>query len=350
MSRAPALDTPLQYAAPVTAQARGYASDGDLISAYRKGRFARSWWLGPRLVSGQLASAEGAGLWKTVERLPTTAPDTLFPALEAAGVHHPASYADAYHQLAPKVEWRPAIYNRIFEGWSGGPWSEARRVGEFRGRWYRYDLRQAYRWAATLGLPEPSTYRLRPRYVDAPGLWLAELKAPRPDLPNCFHGVTPVVVSTEEIEVYGLRVKVWRGVTWERVTGPEYVERTLERLPCPREAGRAFWGRWIARDPLVVRTAAKEWQLTTNPWRHFIWGWLIVGRVRLRVWQAAPEAAHVYVDEIVVPHQLPLTEDRLGAWRPKSEYPDGITVHRTGHFGPRRGTPSMQTGEPRNAA
>lgn len=341
---------PLAYGRFVEPEARGYATGEGLMGAYQAGRLARSWWLGPRLVSGQAVSAEGRGLWKATERLPTGTPETLLPALEAAGVHHPASYADAYHQLAPRSTMLRAGWNRLFEWWPGGPWAEAKLTGELRGRWYRYDLRQAYRWAATLGLPVPDTFRFRRRWIDAPGLWVGELLDVRPDLPAIFRRTPPVVMSTEEIVQYGVRFHAWRGVTWERTHPADYVERTLALLPCPNESGRAYWGRWISRDPLVCKTAGRTWELKANPWRNFVWGWLIVGRVRLRVWEVAAEAAHVYVDEVVLPHPLPETPDVLGSWRPKEEYPDGLTVHRVGSFGPRDGPPSMQTGVPRDAA
>lgn len=344
--------SPLRYGGDVLPGERGYAFGARMMAAWRAGKFGRSWWLGPRLVSAQATAAEGKGMWKAVERFPVADPDTLLPALEAVGVHHPASYADCYHQLAPRMERLPAVYNRQFERWPGGPWEEARQTGRLPGRWYRYDMRQAYRWASTLGLPDASTYRLRRRKVDGPGLWLFELTGPaRSDLPPIFRGPAPLVVSTEDIETYKLVGRVWRGVTWERTLPADYVEATLQRLPCPKEAGRAYWGRWIARDPLVVKTDAKTWELKVNPFRHLIWGWLIVARVRARVWEAsAGKAAHIYVDEVVLPEPLPDQGDFLGAWRPKAEYPNGVTIYRTGHFGPTDGPPAMQTGVIANVA
>jgi len=339
----------LLYGREVVKGRAGYADGDALFAAYKAGRLARSWWLGPRLVSGQATATEGKGLWKAVERLPTDVPETLLPALERAGVKHPASFADCYHQLAPPTRILRATYNRLFEWWPGGPWSEARLPGAHRGAWYRYDLRQAYRWAATVGLPMTDTLQVERRLSDRPGLWVGHITSDTAHLPSVFRSTDPVVMSTEEIAGYKVTFRVWRGVTWRRTHDERYVERTLAKLPCPNEAGRAYWGRWIAKDPLIVKTAAREWSLKINPFRNYIWGWLIVGRVRLRVWEAAGDAAHVYVDEIVVPHKMPATADTLGSWRPKAEYPDGITVYRTGHWGPTRGAPAMQTGEQRHA-
>lgn len=343
-------DLALVYGANVVPGRAGYADGAALFEAYHGGRFARSWWLGSRLVSAQATAAEGKGMWKAAERLPTPVPDELLPALAAAGVHHPASFADCYHQLAPRTPILRATYSRLFEWWPGGPWAEAKITGELRGHWYRYDLRQAYRWAATLGLPDPDGFEVTRNWRDRPGLWVAEIEGPVAHLPAVFRTPGPVVLSSEEIDAYKLRVRVYRGVVWRREHPADYVERTLQRLPCPNEAGRAYWGRWIARDPLLVKTAAREWSLRINPFRNFIWGWLIVGRVRLRVWEAAADAAHVYVDEILVPERRDAEADTLGSWRPKADYPDGVTIHRTGHWGPRRGPAIMHTGEKRNAS
>jgi len=141
---------------------------------------------------------------------------------------------------------------------------------------------------------------------------------------------------------------VLRGVEWEQETHPRYVEDVLDKLPCAKQSGRAYWGRWIARDPLVCWTPKREWTMR-NVHANFVWGWLIVGRVRLRLWEVAREAVHLYVDECVVPHELPVG-DAPGEWHLKEIYPHGVRVLRTGAFGPARGPLSMQTGVARATA
>lgn len=79
-----------------------------------------------------------------------------------------------------------------------------------------------------------------------------------------------------------------------------------------------------------------------NASQNFVWGWLIVGRVRLRMWEVAREAAHVYVDEVLVPHELP-TAFGVGHWHLKETYPRGVFVNRTGWYGSRRAS-TMHTG------
>ncbi len=343
--------TELLYTDSVVSGAAGYAPTSKLVEAWQQGRAARVWKLGVRIVSLQLNKANGRGLWKSAERLPLESPGPMLDALESVGVNHPSSFADCYHQLAPRSAPLPYTLNGIFTWWPGGPWEEARQTGNHRGNWYRYDLVSAYRWAATLGLPDPESYHVveRPIPPTMPGLWMYEptIKAQsRRDLPIVYRRASRIVLTTEEIDAYGISGKVIRGVTWTRTLPGNFVERTLQKLPCAKEAGRAYWGRWIGRDRLSCWTANKEWALP-NLTSHFVWGWLIVGRVRFRVWENAERASHVYVDEVVVPHTM-ATGTQAGDWHLKEHYPQGVNVYRTGWYGGRGKAPAMQTGVSRN--
>ena len=160
------------------------------------------------------------------------------------------------------------------------------------------------------------------------------------------------VASTEELVAYGVEpLRVRYGLTWTRTLAPGWVDRVLGRLPPPvaKAAGRAYWGRWAGRDPLVCQmgTDGKRWQLR-NVFQHLVWAWTLVSRVRLRLWQERAETAHCYVDELVTRREL-RTGTRPGDWNLKATYPDGIVVHRTGWWGAQRGRPAMRTGEPKVA-
>lgn len=340
--------SPTLWGDQVVVGANGYAPRGALQSAYDGGHVAMSWWLGPRLSSVRL---KGGGIWKARERMEPLPqgvdPDRWLRAIESAGVKHPSSYADCYHQLAPPSPRLQYTFNGLFSDWAGGPWSEARMTGSFRGPWWRYDLRSAYRWASTLGLPDPGGFVVqRGGQAQDGGLWWLQLRGRTNHLPSIFRGDRPVVMSTEEIETYQVQHDVIRGVTWSTMLGRDYVETTLKKLPCSKESGRAYWGRWVARDPLRVETSEREWQVP-NMAANYIWGWLIVGRVRAQMWKSAQRAAHVYVDEVVVPHELP-TGESDGDWHLKEAYPRGVTVHRTGWYAGRAAdAPTMQTGIPR---
>lgn len=342
----------LLYGDDVIHGARGYASGPALMQAFERQECARSWWLGTSPVSIELAKEYGGGTWKRSDRFRLDRPAEQLGELAALGIDHPSSYSDVYwtqHETLYKAKPVPlrSTYNKIFDWWAGGPWSEARMIGRLPGAWYRYDLRSAYRWAATQRLPDPSTYVVRSKMGSAPGVWVVEPLERRIDVAPALRGTGLMVLSSEEIDAMKFRCKIVRGVTWEKTLPWDYIERILETLPCPKECGRAYWGRFIGRDPLIVRTPTREWSLRRNPWQNMAWGWLIVGRVRLRVWQAsAGRAAHVYVDEMVVPFQLPgeMIGDAPGQWREKRRYPRGVDIVRTGHFGPADGPPDMYTG------
>lgn len=322
----------------------GYTYASNLTRAWTKGQLSRMWLLGTRPVSGQLAAKQGGGLWKGLDRMPKLTTE-LLDRLENVGVSHPSSYSDCYHQLAPTVRRVKHSYNGMFNWWSGGAWEEALKPGVYKGQWKRYDIRSAYRWASTLGLPDVATFRAWKRYrypENVNGLWVGYVE-PRKDLPNVFRSATaPVVISSEELRAYRIQLDVLYGVTWESTLGANYIGDVLDRLPCAKDAGRAYWGRWIARDPLICKTPNKTWKLQ-NRTANFVWGWLLVGRVRLRLWKRAQYAVHVYVDEVVVPHDLP-TGPNVGDWHLKETYPNGIAVKRTGWYAPLGGIPVMQTG------
>lgn len=329
--------TALLYGEDVVSGASGYASVTSLVTAQHNGWAARAWALGSRPVCLQLNKTHGGGYWKDMSRFPLTDPTDTLTKCAALGVPHPSSWGALYHKLAPKLPRIRWTLNGMFAFWAGGPWSEALRVGDFKGGWYRYDLISAYRWAAQQGLPDPATYRAVSRRTgdECGGLWVCFLDEPRPDLPSTLtmHGRDrPIVLSSEEIERYDVRVRILRGITWSRTLPATYVDDTLHATKWfSKETGRAYWGRWIARDPLHCWTPGKQWALR-NPFAQLALGWVIVGRVRLRVWEASRGAAHVYVDEVVTPYPLE-TGDQPGDWHLKEIYPRGVTVKRTGHFG-----------------
>jgi hypothetical protein len=239
--------------------------------------------------------------------------------------------------------------NQIFSWWPGGPWQEARVTGKFYGKHYRYDLTSAYRWAATLGLPDVTTFTVwkdhpDPRAVD--GLWVVALhQLDQMRVPALLAGGGPVVVSSDDLRLYDIQpARIYRGVTWTKTLAPDFVEKTLMQLPCAKQSGRAYWGRWITRDRLTCKTANNEWSLP-NLATNFIWGFLIISRVRARVWQVAQQALHVYVDEVILPYEI-ATGTNIGDWQLKETYEHGVEVKGTGWLGTPSGATIMRTGFP----
>lgn len=328
--------------------ADGYAPRIELDKAYAQGHFSVSWWQGGQIMSGKLKADVGGGLWKNRNRFMPRMTDALLADLEMVGVRQPASYGSCFHALQKSPRVRHTI-NNVFSWWPGGPWQEALATGKHMGKFYRYDLCSAYRWASTLGLPDTTTLKVWEGYSDprdVNGLWCLTLD-PRDwaRVPTLFQGQGPVVMSSEDLRLYDIYpAKVHRGVTWDRLLAGDYVENVLAQLPCPKQVGRAYWGRWIARDRLECRNSTgKRWELP-NVVANFVWGFLIIARVRGKVWESSKQALHVYVDEVIVPYELP-TGEALGDWRLK-EVHNGIEVCGTGWYGTLAGNRIMHTGVP----
>ena len=73
------------------------------------------------------------------------------------GVPRPSGYGDVFHErfFSPRVGWS---VNAPFAPVFAGGWQEALSPGAHIGTYRRYDMRSAYLWAATLGLPDTTTY------------------------------------------------------------------------------------------------------------------------------------------------------------------------------------------------
>lgn len=299
-------------------------------------------------MSGQIRADLGGGMWKSENRFRPPLNMELLGNLATLGIRQPASYGSCYHALAfnPRVSH---TINRIFAWWPGGPWQEARATGKFYGKHYRYDLCSAYRWAATLGLPDTRSFRVWKNHPDpraVEGLWVVALRqTDAMRVPSLLSGPGPVVVSSEDLRLYDLvPARIYRGVTWTETLAGDYVEKTLTQLPCAKQSGRAYWGRWITRDRLTCKTANNEWSLP-NLATNFIWGFLIISRVRARVWTVSQQALHVYVDEVIVPHEIE-TGPNIGDWHLKEVYETGVDVRGTGWLGTTTGATIMHTGLP----
>jgi hypothetical protein len=108
-----------------------------------------------------------------------------------------------------------------------------------------------------------------------------------------------------------------------------------------KSMSRGFWGLFAMRRPVIGASYAggervKKWTIK-NRFQHMPWATLITHRVMRRVWRATREAdAVVYVDSVVVPHQLEAhgidVSNALGAWRRVESFPNGIFVAAPGQW------------------
>lgn len=253
-----------------------------------------------------------------------------------AGIVMPSSYGAFFHARYNSPRLSGAV--RRATGWEvpGGWEALLVREGKYPGAWHRYDIRSAYLWAMREGLPETKTYAYtekRHSKLAACYLMQCEPCADAP-YPYCEGGKLPA--CDWEIDAYGLKGKIFYGVTWTANTDVDAMDRAITQWPQWKHISRAFWGRWIGA-PLECRTydklgnVARAWQLPSvlsNP----IWAHLIIGRVRYRVWQVVMSGpcARVYIDSVTTQTTLKLG-DSIGDWRIEETY-NGINVQGINHI------------------
>jgi hypothetical protein len=248
------------------------------------------------------------------------------------GVPRPSGYADVFHEKfsSPRVNYS---VNALLAPCFAGGWQQALKIGRHPGVYYKYDMRSAYLWAATFGLPDTRTYTRSLRPSSKPGLYRVHLLEGAEGAPFPFNrGDVECLATSEEIETYGLRIgRIIDGVTWSRMTNPTKMLDAIYSVSTWKQAGRSFWGRWAQRERIECYAHGKKWvipNLALNvPWAH-----LIVSRVRNKLWQASGNAVHVFVDSVITPDVIP-TGDKVGDWRLEKVYKNGVIVRKPGQYG-----------------
>lgn len=252
------------------------------------------------------------------------------------GVPRPGGYADVFHEhfKSPKIPWS---INAPFEKCFAGGWQEAFSVGRHIGTYYCYDMRSAYLWSLTRGLPDPRTYSrsLKPwRKGFHQGLYRVKLLEPCKGAPYPYNQCRECLATDHEIELYGMRVaSVVDGVTWTGTIDTDDMVQQIMRVSTWKAAGRAYWGRWSQTSKVQCVSGEKKWflpNLALNiPWAH-----VIVARVKERLWEFSKHALHVYVDSLITEEELP-TGPNIGDWKCVRTYATGVTIRGPGQYGAR---------------
>lgn len=250
------------------------------------------------------------------------------------GVSLPAGYGDVFRRkfFAPRVAWS---YNASLVRHFKGGWQQAIQPGEHSGCFVKYDLRSAYLWAGSFGLPDPDTYRFTRTLASGEGVYRVRLREPVEGTPYPFYCHHEVLATPHEIQLYDLPVEeVVCGVSWTREL-PNVAERITQAVQSTtfwKKAARSYWGSWAQVAPVECWTPKSEWDLpplaTNIPWAH-----LIVSRVKERLFhQMDASVVHVYLDSIIT--RQPRRVDRsLGGWKLEEIYPDGVNIAGTGWYG-----------------
>lgn len=248
------------------------------------------------------------------------------------GCPRPSGYADVFHQrfISPRVPWS---VNSLFAPCLAGGWQAALSPGAHKGIFYKYDLRSAYLWAATLGLPDTRTYTrsIQPS-AQYDGLYRVKLREPSLSAPFPYNQARECIATNHEIDAYGLRVsEVVDGVVWKRMLSGEKVVEAVCAVSTWKQTGRAYWGRWGQMVKVECTANGKHWHLPNValnvPWAH-----LIISRVKMRLWEASSKALHVFVDSVITSEKLQ-TGENVGDWRLEDLYLNGVIVRAPGQYG-----------------
>lgn len=281
----------------------------------------------------------GGGIWKATDGLDQVHRSSESAVLEfwreardLTGSPMPANYSSVFHDMF-HTEAAPAALDNLFAPWFAGGWEAAVIRGPSPGPAFQYDMRSAYLWASTLGLPRmASVAASRVIAGNKPGVYLVD-QAPRDGLPYPFNRHAICIATDAECEAYNLEVRrVLGGATWSDCLPADAVTSVCDRASFGKQMGRAYWGRWASASALRIRQGGR-WREMQNRRRNFAWAHLIVSRVRMRLWEASRAAGgrHVYVDAVISDRPLP-TGDGLGDWRLIREFPAGVDVKGTGRY------------------
>lgn len=248
------------------------------------------------------------------------------------GVHRPSSYADIFHRHfpSPVVSWSA---NAAFAPALCGGWQQAISPGYHKGTFHKYDMRSAYLWAASLGLPDTQTYRrsLKP-WKDRTGLYRVKLTAPKKGAPPPYSYCHECLATAEEIEIYGLSIsEVVDGICWQGTLSGDGVTSEIRKYSTWKQIGRCYWGRWGQSASVTCISKRNKWSLP-NRFLNVPWAHTIISRVKMRLWEFASNAIHVYVDSLITPDTIK-TGLAIGDWRLEKTYSDGVFIRAPGQYG-----------------
>jgi hypothetical protein len=266
--------------------------------------------------------------YKALDNLqPRNAEDfwTIMEAARHANINPPTSLADlflsVYRSPMPRVTVRSAFYGFRFGGWNA-----AFRRGKAPGKVYQYDLNNAYRWAASCGLPDLRTAYPTKDFSKSNAVYLCTNVAvgaiPWSRVPR--HAIH--IITSEERDALNLSgdTHVIKGYAFAET---HQLSRTFEEIdkfpPSIRSrVSRAFWGIWnTTRAPIVLSWKHGEKQRPmTNPWYNPIWSAFVTSRVKLRLNIYHARALHCATDSVhLLGEQLP-TGTGPGEWKLVGEY------------------------------
>ena len=267
--------------------------------------------------------------YKAIDRLQPESPDdfwSIMEAAKAADINPPTSYADlflsTYRSPMPRITVRSP-----FVGFRFGGWNEAFRRGEIRGRVYQYDLNSAYRWAASLGLPDLRTAYATRDFSVPYGVFLVT-NLPVGSIPwNRASRNTVFMVTSEERNALDLPADtpIIKGIAFRDTVKLDDAFTKVDTLfkgPIAKRISRAFWGIWNTQTAPEVYSwkHGEKVRRMRNPWYNPIWSAFITSRVKLRIAVYRGRAIHCATDSVHLAGQEIETGCGLGDWKLAGTY------------------------------
>lgn len=276
--------------------------------------------------------------YKNVERLRVKTEEDFWSVLheaKAAGMNPPTSMADFFMACYRAPLARHSV-SRPFRDFVFGGWQTAPKRGEFKGKFYLYDLNMAYRWAASCGLPNPATAYVTRDFTKHRAIYIVEL--PIGVIPY-QRGGRLAVITSEERDFFGLQsvrnCRMLYGLAFRDECDLSGTFRRLdERFPkSAKRISKAFWGAWnTTQAPEQVSWKHGERvRALRNPFWNPIWSAFVTSRVKLRMASFYKRAYRIYVDSILTDDELP-TGDGIGEFKLVDTLSD-IWIRHAGYWG-----------------
>lgn len=261
---------------------------------------------------------------------------------------NPASPVSFYRKMYEKMRRRGDFNYRmnasvnftLKQGFYGG-WIEIMQNGFCAGPLYHYDVNKAYYWAGQEGLPT----RVRPYSKgDANFMVLARIRSHKRDLPVMIEQRKRVLLTNEDIDLYGIDPEIITGVSWADDVERFYPESVMVEFAGKvpewlfKKMTQTYWGIYAQHLP-IDREVWENGKLQKtirmyNRNQNIFWAQTLVSRVCRHVYgEAVKGARQVYVDSIIVPEPI-ATGEEIGNWRHVNTFPTGVIINAPGVWTP----------------
>ena len=249
----------------------------------------------------------------------------------------PSSWASLFHDAFPRVQQARYTDRLYFPAHISGSWEECRTRGNVEGA-QEYDMISAYGWSGLRDVPAFHTSWPVQKY-EGPGIYLVKILGYGVPIipPHMRIAATQgknVWVTDEEIEKLDLKFVTVRGLKFAHYWKPgDRIKRVIDAAPerVWKKVLRSYWGVWLAHSGTTCK-ALKSGKVWTLPNRSYdpISAHYIISRVRLRVADHAPDAAHIFTDAVITKKEIH-QGSLLGDWRIKNNF-KRVKIKHAGRF------------------